>query len=364
MGTTMSLRTVELVNKEAAAELEQQLCRFTEDSYPRWNTLRSRRRMLILGGGKLAKELYQVVLSERLDLMEIVGALVVENDRVERNHEIPGLIGTHEQLARVVEEQRVNTIVVCFEDRRSVLPVEQLLDLKAMGIDVLDGHQLFEEVSGRLSVDSLRPSTLIFSTGFKQSTATRVTKRFVDLLVSTVGLLVLFPFFLLVALLIKADSAGPVIYRQFRVGLRGRPFPIWKLRSMKQDAESSGAQWAQTDDPRITRVGKLLRKFRIDEFPQLINVLRGEMSLVGPRPERPMFVQDLRKIIPYYDLRHTVRPGITGWAQIKFRYGASAEDAHMKFQYDLYYVKRLSFKLDMKILSHTVRVMLLGEGAQ
>ncbi|MBK9306931.1 MAG: TIGR03013 family PEP-CTERM/XrtA system glycosyltransferase [Nitrospira sp.] len=320
--------------------------------------------MLILGGGKLAKELYQFVLSERLDLMEIVGALVVENDRIERNHEIPGLIGTHEQLARVVEEQRVNTIVVCFEDRRSVLPVEQLLDLKAMGIDVLDGHQLFEEVSGRLSIDSLRPSNLIFSTGFKQSTVTRVTKRFVDLSVSAVGLLVLSPLFILVALLIKAESAGPVIYRQLRVGLRGRPFLIWKLRSMKQDAESSGAQWAQTDDPRITRMGKLLRKFRIDEFPQLINVLRGEMSLVGPRPERPMFVQDLRKIIPYYDLRHTVRPGITGWAQIKFRYGASAEDAHMKFQYDLYYVKRLSFMLDMRILVETMRTILLGEGAK
>jgi sugar transferase (PEP-CTERM system associated) len=320
--------------------------------------------VLILGGGKLAKELYQVVLSEHLDLMEIVGALVVENERVERNPEIPGLIGTHEQLAQVVEEQKVTTIVVCFEDRRAALPVEQLLDLKAMGIDVLDGHELFEEVSGRLSVDSLRPSALIFSAGFKQSASYDFAKRFVDILVSAVGLLVLLPFFLLIAMLIKFDSRGPVMYRQFRVGIRGRPFVIWKFRSMKQDAESLGPQWAQTEDPRITRVGRLLRRSRIDELPQLINVLRGEMSLVGPRPERPMFVQDLRTVIPYYDLRHTVRPGITGWAQIKFRYGASAEDAHMKFQYDLYYVKRLSFLLDVRVLVQTMRVMLLGEGAQ
>ncbi|MBX3324404.1 MAG: TIGR03013 family PEP-CTERM/XrtA system glycosyltransferase [Nitrospira sp.] len=320
--------------------------------------------MLILGGGRLAQELYRVVLSERPGLMEIVGILVEEIKRVEGTPPIPGIVGTHEQLAQVVEEQRINTIVVCFEDRRSVLPVEQLLDLKAMGINVLDGHQLFEEVSGRLSVDSLRPSAVIFSSGFRQHKGTRFAKRFVDVLVSVSGLLLLSPIFCLIALLIKMDSSGPVIYRQYRVGLLGRPFLIWKFRSMRQDAEKLGAQWAQVDDPRISRVGKWLRKTRLDEFPQLINVLKGEMSLVGPRPERPMFVQDLRKIIPYYDLRHTVRPGITGWAQTNFRYGASAEDAHMKLQYDLYYVKRLSFVLDMKILVQTVRVMLMGEGAQ
>ena len=359
----MPLRTVEPVNEEVAVEPVLPLCRFAEDIYPTQITLRSRRRILILGGGKLARELYRVVLSERLGLMEIVGALVEENKRFDGNPYIPNIIGAHEQLAQVVEEQRVNTIVVCFEDRRSILPVEQLLDLKAMGIDIRDGHQLFEEVSGRLSVDSLRPSTLIFSTGFKQSTVSRATKRFMDIVLSAGGLLVLSPILLLVALLIKLDSPGPIMYRQSRVGLRGRPFLILKFRSMRQDAEKSGPQWAQMDDPRITRVGRLLRRSRLDEFPQLINVLRGEMSLVGPRPERPMFVQDLRKIIPYYDLRHTVRPGITGWAQTNFRYGASAEDAQMKLQYDLYYVKRLSLMLDMRILVQTVRVMLVGEGA-
>ena len=360
----MLVRTDEMIDKEVAVEQGLQLCRFAGDVYPTWDTLSPRRRMLILGAGKLAGELCRVVRSQRFGMVEIIGALVGGNERIEQNQDVPGIIGTYEQVARVVEVQKVTTVVVCLEDRRSVLPVEQLLDLKAMGIDVLDGHQLFEEVSGRLSIDSLRPSALVFSNGFKQRMASRIIKRFVDILVSAGGLLTLFPLFLLVAFLIKVDSPGPVFYRQVRVGLRGRPFHIWKFRSMVQDAENAGPRWAQADDPRISRVGWWLRKTRVDEFPQLVNVLRGEMSLVGPRPERPVFVQSLRKIIPYYDLRHTVRPGITGWAQVKFRYGASEEDAHMKLQYDLYYVKRLSVGIDMRILVHTVRVMCLGEGAQ
>ena len=360
----MLVRTDEMVNKQAAVDQGLELCRFTEKVYPTWDTLNIRRRILILGAGKFAGELCRVVRSQRLGLVEIVGAIAGENERVEENPDIPGVVGTYEQLGQVVEEQRVSTIVACLEDRRSALPVERLLDLKAMGIEVLDGHQLFEEVSGRLSIDSLRPSALVFAKGFKQGMVSRVMKQFVDILVSAGGLLMLSPLFMLVALLIKVDSPGPVIYRQARVGLRGQPFLIWKFRSMRQDAEKSGPQWAQAGDPRISRVGWWLRKTRVDEFPQLVNVLRGEMSLVGPRPERPVFVQNLRTIIPYYDLRHTVRPGITGWAQVKFRYAASADDAHMKLQYDLYYVKRLSFGIDMRILAHTLRVMCLGEGAQ
>lgn len=363
MKPVMKLRTVEATGNEAVVDQPLVLCRFTSGAYPTLNTLSNRRRVLILGGGKLAWEIYRVVLSKHLGLMHIVGALAQSDGQSEANPGIPGLIGTYEHLAKVVEEQRVNTIVVCFEDRRSVLPVEQLLDLKAMGIDVLDGNQLFEEVSGRLSVDSLRPSTLIFSTGFRQSLVSRLMKRWIDIAASVSGLLLLLPLFLIAALVIKIDSPGPVIYRQIRVGLRGKPFKILKFRSMRNDAEELGAQWAQAEDPRVSRVGKWLRKARIDEFPQLLNVLRGEMSLVGPRPERPMFVQDLRAAIPYYDLRHTVRPGITGWAQVKFRYGASREDAHMKLQYDLYYVKNFSLQLDLKILLHTVSVVMLGKGA-
>jgi sugar transferase (PEP-CTERM system associated) len=360
----MRVRTDEVVNKEAAVEQGLQLCRFAEDVYPTWDTLSPWRRILILGAGKFAEELCRVILSQRFGMVEIVGVLVGENERAERNPDLPGLIGTYEQVVRVVEEHKVTTILVCLEDRRSVLPVEQLLDLKAMGIDVRDGHQVFEEVSGRLSIDSLRPSALVFANGFRQRMSSRIMKRFGDMLIAISGLLMLIPLFLLVALLIKVDSPGPVFYRQTRVGLRGRPFAIWKFRSMHQDAENAGPQWAQASDPRISRVGWWLRKTRVDEFPQLVNVLRGEMSLVGPRPERPVFVQDLRKTIPYYDLRHTVRPGITGWAQVKFRYSASADDAHMKLQYDLYYVKRLSFALDMQIFAETIRVMCLGEGAQ
>jgi len=322
-----------------------------------------KKRLLILGTGRLAVDLCHVILSQNKWLVDIVGFLDGKTERVGEQLVNPGVIGTYDQLPQVVEQHYVNTIVVCLEDRRSTLPVQALLDCKAMGLDILDGHHLFEEASGRLSIDSLRPSALIFSTGFRRRLTSLVSKRLFDVVVSAAGLVVLIPLFAVVAAAIKADSPGPVFYRQVRVGLRGRPYMIWKFRSMRQDAEKSGPRWAQANDPRISRVGWWLRKTRIDEVPQLVNVLRGEMSLVGPRPERPVFVQELRTIIPYYDIRHTVRPGVTGWAQVKFRYGASQEDSHTKLQYDLYYVKNLSLFLDLKILMHTIRVVMLGEGA-
>lgn len=323
-----------------------------------------KKRFLILGTGQLAVDLCHVLVSQNRWLVDIVGFLDGKAERVGARLVNPGIIGTYDQLAQAVEQYHVDTIVVCLEDRRSILPVQALLDFKAMGLDILDGHQLFEEASGRLSIDSLRPSALIFSTGFRRRLTSLVSKRLLDVVVSAVGLVVLLPLFVLVAALIRVDSPGPVFYRQVRVGLRGQPYMIWKFRSMRQDAEKSGPRWAQANDPRISRVGWWLRKTRIDEFPQLVNVLRGDMSLVGPRPERPVFVQELRKTIPYYDIRHTVRPGVTGWAQVKFRYGASQEDSHTKLQYDLYYVKNLSLFLDLKILMHTIRVMMLGEGAR
>jgi sugar transferase (PEP-CTERM system associated) len=267
-------------------------------------------------------------------------------------------------LAQVVVQYRVDTIVVCLADHRSFLPVQALLDFKTMGVDILDGHGLFESTSGRLLIDSLRPSALIFSRGFRRGRIALVCKRLLDVVVSAVGLVVLIPLFALIAALIRVDSPGPVLFRQLRVGLGGRLFLIWKFRSMRQDAEKSGPQWAQANDSRISRVGWWLRKTRLDEFPQLVNVLRGEMSLVGPRPERPVFVRNLRLTIPYYDIRHTVRPGITGWAQVRFRYGSSAEDAHTKLQYDLFYVKRFSLALDVRILLETVQVVMFGKGAQ
>ena len=323
-----------------------------------------RKRVLILGTGPLAKDLCQTLLSKRRKFTEVVGFLDGDSTRVGERVVNPGIIGTYDQLFEVVERYQVKTIAVCIEDRRAVLPVQTLLEMKAMGLDVVDGHHLYAHESGRLFIDLLKPSALIFAPGFRQGTYRTGLKRIVDTVVAVVGLVILMPLFALLGVLIKLDSPGPVLYRQIRVGLRGQPYLILKLRSMISDAEKSGPCWAATDDPRISRLGRWLRKLRLDELPQLINVLKGEMSLVGPRPERPVFVSELRSSIPYYDLRHTVRPGITGWAQVRFRYGASTQDAHMKLQHDLYYVKSLSLMLDLRILGETVKVVLFGEGAR
>lgn len=323
-----------------------------------------RKRVLVLGTGQLAMDLCQVLTSSHVRLHKVVGFLERDTSRVGSSLMGVGILGTFEQLFEIVEHYEINTIVVCLDDHRAILPTQTLLDFKAMGLEVVDGHHLYEEESERLSIDSLRPSALIFSTGFRRRVMAAAMKRLMDFFVSLAGLVPLAPVFAVVGLLIKLDSPGPVFYRQMRVGLGGHPYMIWKFRTMDKDAEKTGPRWAQTKDPRISRVGRWLRKLRIDELPQLINVLKGEMSLVGPRPERPVFVQELRESIPYYDIRHTVRPGITGWAQTKFRYGASAEDAHVKLQYDLYYVKNLSLLLDLRILLQTARVVLLGEGAR
>lgn len=324
-----------------------------------------KRRVAILGSGQLASDLCRVLAEKRWTNVQVIG-VVDQEARVEGPSPLDAfqVIGGYEDLSQIVERLSVSTIVVCVEDRRSRLPVEGLLDCKARGIEVIDGHQLFEEMSGRLSIDQLRPSALIFSTGFNRRSLTTGVKRLIDVVASAIGLVLLAPLLCLLAVLIKLDSPGPVFYCQIRVGLRGQPFTIWKLRSMCVEAERNGPRWANANDPRVSRVGRILRKLRLDEIPQLYNVMKGEMSLVGPRPERPVFVNELRKIIPYYDIRHTVRPGLTGWAQTQFRYGANADDAHAKLQYDLYYVKNMRFALDLRILIGTVRVVLLGEGAR
>lgn len=328
----------------------------------KWHSLK--KRLLILGSGDLAKELCNLLTSKCRGNVEVVGFVDHDAMRVGERLMGAGIIGTYDSLFEIVERYQVQTIAVCLDDRRARLPVRALLDCKAMGLAVLDGHNMYEEETGRLSIAALRPSFLIFSTGFQRRVISGFLKRTMDVFLAGFGLVVLAPLFLIVALAIKADSPGPVFYRQMRVGLRGQPFMIWKFRSMSSDAEKNGPRWAIAEDPRVSRIGRWLRKSRIDEVPQFINVLKGEMSLVGPRPERPVFVQELRERIPYYDLRHTVRPGITGWAQIRFRYGASTDDAQKKLQYDLYYVKNLSVGLDLRVLIHTARVVLLGEGAR
>src|SRR5574340_224178 len=260
-----------------------------------------KRRVLILGVGPLARDLCQTLLSKRTGFTEVVGFLDKDTSRIGDRLVNPSIIGTYDQLFEIAELYQVHTVAVCLEDRRAVLPVQTLLDMKAMGRDVVDGHYLYEEESGRLSIDHLKPRALIFSTGFRRLLVTMVLKRCLDILISIVGMIVLLPLVFFLAILIKLDSLGPVFYRQMRVGLRGRPYMIWKFRSMRQDAEQSGARWASTQDPRISRVGRWIRKWRLDELPQLINVMKGEMSLVGPRPERPVFVQELRNTIPYYE---------------------------------------------------------------
>jgi sugar transferase (PEP-CTERM system associated) len=325
-----------------------------------------KRRVLILGVGPLAGELSRVLRSKRGHFTEVIGFLDKDMGRTHLEEWLvtPGIIGSYAQLSDIVKRYQVSTIAVCLEDRRAFLPVEVLLDMKVKGTDVIDGNKLIEEESGRLSIDHIKPSTLIFSNGFHRSKLAMMIKRLSDIVLPVVGLVFLSPLFALLAALIKLDSPGPVFYRQTRVGLGGQPYEIWKFRTMCQDAEKNGARWASENDPRISRVGRWMRKYRFDELPQLINVLKGEMSLVGPRPERPIFVSKLREQIPYYDLRHTVRPGITGWAQTQFRYGASVEDSHIKLQYDLYYVKNFSLALDARIIAYTIGVVLSRDGAR
>lgn len=330
-----------------------------------WHTWFGRKRhVVILGYGILAFEVFQSLVNRPRSTAKVVGFVVQPASQAEFPFGKAEIIGTFDNLFEIVQEFHVNTIVVCVEDRRSVLPVQVLLQCKTIGIEVIDGHQIYEDELGKLSIDQLRPSSLIFSDGFKRKFLTMSLKRLVDVGGSAIGLVFLTPLCLLIGLLIKMDSPGPIFYKQVRVGLHGRSYLIWKFRSMHNDAEKDGPKWADRKDPRVSRVGRILRRLRIDELPQLYNVLMGEMSLVGPRPERPVFVKELQKKIPYYNIRHTVRPGVTGWAQIRFRYGSSAEDAHAKLQYDLYYVKNMTLGLDIQILIETIRVVLFGKGVR
>jgi exopolysaccharide biosynthesis polyprenyl glycosylphosphotransferase len=240
-----------------------------------------------------------------------------------------------------------------------------MLALRVMGCQVVEWQEFFEKLSGRIPIDNLAPSFFIFNEGFRKSRFRLSIRRIVSVIVGAVLLVLLLPVFLVVSVLIMLDSPGPAIYSQVRAGQNNKPIRIYKFRSMRKDAEKNGdAVWAEENDPRVTRVGRFLRRSRIDELPQLFNVLIGELEFVGPRPERPEFVEKLQAMIPYYDLRHTVKPGITGWAQVMFHYGSSIEESKEKLQYDLFYVKNMSIKLDLLILFHTIKIVLLGRGAR
>ena len=336
----------------------------------RWTTVRlgilaaAKENLLIIGTGDTAQRVCRWILSEHALEYSVVG-FVDENDsrlgmllamgtRIQTDFD--NLIG----LGR-----RADRIVVALDEKRGKLPLRQLMELRLLGVEIEDATSFFERVSGKIAVETMLPSWLIFSEGFKTSATRRFLKRGADLAHASILLALSGPLMALTALLIRLDSPGLVLYRQKRLGMNGQEFDVLKFRSMRQDAErESGPIWAKTNDPRVTRVGRIIRQLRIDELPQLFNVLRGEMSFVGPRPERKHFVRQLEERIPYYGLRMTARPGITGWAQVEYRYGASEEDALEKLKYDLYYIKNSNLLLDLWIVLKTVRVCVVGSGAR
>ena len=268
-------------------------------------------------------------------------------------------------LLEVVHRQKVHRVIVAMPDRRGTIPMQELLDLRMHGIKVEEATSWLEKISGQIEVENLYPSWMVFGEGFRRSTVFVVIRRALSIIISLVGLILALPLIPFIILAIRLDSEGPVRYHQTRVGKNGRLFEVWKFRTMRQDAEAAnGPQWAGNGDPRVTRVGKFLRSSRLDEIPQLWCVLKGDMAFVGPRPERPEFIEMLSKEIPFYGVRHMVRPGLTGWAQIKYKYGRTVEDAREKLQYDLFYIKNASIGLDLLIMFQTVKTVLLRRGAQ
>jgi sugar transferase (PEP-CTERM system associated) len=321
-----------------------------------------RRRVLVLGAGA------------RADRLRVLG------DRPEAGFVIVGYVGMSAQapvieeaihrdaianLTRYVDNLGVSEVVLALEERRNSLPLKDLLRIKTTGVHVNEFSTFLERETGRVDLDTVNPSWLIFSDGFSSGQiVSRAIKRLFDIAASLVLLVLTAPVVALFAILVKIDSRGPAFFRQTRVGLYGETFSLIKLRSMRVDAEAGGAQWAAKQDPRVTRIGRLIRKIRVDELPQAWTVLKGEMSFVGPRPERPEFVSDLEEKLPFYAERHMVKPGITGWAQINYPYGASIEDSRHKLEYDLYYAKNYTPFLDLLILLQTLRVVLWNEGAR
>jgi sugar transferase (PEP-CTERM system associated) len=268
-------------------------------------------------------------------------------------------------LMEVVHKQKVHRVIVAMPDRRGTIPMPELLELRMQGVKIEEATSWLEKISGKIEVENLYPSWLVFGEGFRRSTAFILVRRAVSIVISLIGLILALPLLPLIMLAIRLDSKGPVFYTQTRVGKAGRIFKVVKFRTMRQDAEAaSGPKWAGDNDPRITRAGKFLRSSRLDEIPQLWCVLKGDMAFVGPRPERPEFIEWLSKEIPYYGVRHMVRPGLTGWAQVKYKYGSTVEDSREKLQYDLFYIKNASIGLDLLIMFLTVKTVLLRRGAQ
>jgi len=324
---------------------------------PARNSVRPGPKLAVVGAGPTPEGqpvagLREAVINER-DL-ELTEPLVL--DALEIEH-------ASERLHQLVHEKHIDVIVVALHDRRKHLPTDALLYCRLDGTAVAEQEALYEQITGKISVTALRPSYLIFNQGFRQHPWRELLKRTVDVALSLVILFVAWPFMIATAIAVRQGSPGGAIFSQERVGKNGKPFTLLKFRSMRSDAEkASGPVWASEDDPRITRIGRFIRKTRLDELPQIFNVLAGSMSLIGPRPERPHFVEDLSKQIPYFEQRHIMKPGLTGWAQINYPYGNTVEDSLQKLQYDLFYIKNQSFLFDLSILFNTIKTVLLRQG--
>ena len=326
-----------------------------------------RERLLLVGTSPAAVDLARELHERRQELgVEIVGFVDTDPSQVGTPVINPGVVGTVEDIPALVPRLNVDRVVVSLSEARGKLPMDRLLDIRLQSGVVFDHlASVYEEYTGKIAVENLRPSWLIFSAGFNKTRLLLTAKRAFDLVLTTVGLLIGTPVMLVIACLVKLTSRGPVLYHQQRVGLNGRIFTVHKFRTMRQDAEAgTGPVWSRPDDARVTPVGRMLRRTRLDELPQLWNVLRGDMSFVGPRPERPEFVSQLTASIPFYGQRHAVKPGVTGWAQIRYTYGASVEDAIEKLQYDLYYIKNLSIAFDLVIVLETIKTVVLRRGGQ
>ena len=339
-------------------------------------------RLLILGSGSLADSIIEELISRSDNVYNVVGIMDLSTEGFARREgdEPTPEVNLSEQWASLLKAElrhdpselmglvrylEVDMVVAAMDEKRGRMPMQELLEVRMVGVPIITGEDFYEQIAGRILADRIRPGWLIFSPGFTTSRLRSLTKRAMDVTISIIGLLLSLPLTVLTALAIKLDSRGPLIYRQERTGQHGKVFQVLKFRSMVSDAEKlSGPVWAEEDDPRITRVGRIMRKLRLDEIPQMYNVLKGEMSFVGPRPERPNFVKQLSQELPYYQERLKAKPGITGWAQICYPYGSTVNAALEKLNYDLYYIKHSSISMDMTILLQTIKIIIFGGGGR
>jgi sugar transferase (PEP-CTERM system associated) len=318
-----------------------------------------RERVYVLGAGERARTVVHTLQTRKDAGMEVVGWDETSFDKERRKEAFASALSQF-----MGPKPPVDRLIVALEDRRGELPVRELLQLRFNGVVIEDAATLLERLTGKLHLDTLSPSSFIYSEGFRIKPSQQISRRIVSTLTALIGLLLLLPFFPFIILMVRLSSPGPIFFHQTRVGMNGKNFKVHKFRTMRTDAEATGAKWATKNDPRVTKIGMFMRKTRLDELPQLWNVLCGDMGFVGPRPERPEFVPMLVEKIPYFELRHMIRPGLTGWAQVRYGYGATLAEAREKLEFDLYYIKHMALGLDLLIMFETVKTIIRRQGAQ